>query len=71
MRIAIHDKDRCKPKDCNFLCMRMCPVNRTGGECITESPETKKPVISEALCQPFKAGEGGTFASLSPSAGVR
>ncbi|MFH0862795.1 MAG: ribosome biogenesis/translation initiation ATPase RLI [Candidatus Altiarchaeota archaeon] len=50
MRIAIHDKDRCKPKDCNFLCMRMCPVNRTGGECITESPETKKPVISEAMC---------------------
>jgi ATP-binding cassette subfamily E protein 1 len=50
MRIAVHDKDRCKPKDCNYLCVRMCPVNRTGGECITVSEETKKPVISELLC---------------------
>lgn len=50
MRIAVHDKDRCKPKDCNFLCVRMCPVNRTGGECITEDPESKKVRISESLC---------------------
>ncbi|MFH1403329.1 MAG: ribosome biogenesis/translation initiation ATPase RLI [Candidatus Altiarchaeota archaeon] len=50
MRIAIHDKDRCKPKDCNYLCMRMCPVNKTGGECITVSEETRKPVISEVMC---------------------
>jgi ATP-binding cassette, sub-family E, member 1 len=50
MRIAIHDKDRCKPKDCNFLCMRMCPVNKTGGECIVEDQESKKVRISEALC---------------------
>ncbi|MBD3387558.1 MAG: ribosome biogenesis/translation initiation ATPase RLI [Candidatus Altiarchaeales archaeon] len=50
MRIAVHDKDRCKPKDCNFLCIRVCPVNKTGGECIVEDPETKKPLISEALC---------------------
>jgi ATP-binding cassette, sub-family E, member 1 len=50
MRIAIHDKDRCKPKDCNYLCMRLCPVNRTGGECIVEDPESRKVRISEALC---------------------
>jgi ATP-binding cassette subfamily E protein 1 len=50
MRIAIHDKDRCKPKDCNYLCVRMCPVNRTGGECIVKDPETNKVIISEALC---------------------
>jgi ATP-binding cassette, sub-family E, member 1 len=50
MRIAVHDKDRCKPKDCNFLCIRMCPVNRTGGECIVEDEESKKVRISEALC---------------------
>ncbi len=50
MRIAVHDKDRCKPKDCNFLCVRVCPVNKTGGECITEDPESKKVRISESLC---------------------
>ena len=50
MRIAIHDKDRCKPKDCNYLCVRVCPINKTGGECITISEENKKPVISEKLC---------------------
>jgi ATP-binding cassette, sub-family E, member 1 len=50
MRIAVHDADRCQPKDCNYLCMRMCPVNRTGGECITKDSDTKKPVISESLC---------------------
>jgi len=50
MRIAIHDKDRCQPKDCNYLCCRICPVNKTGGECITVSDETRKPEISEQLC---------------------
>lgn len=50
MRIAIHDKDKCQPKDCNYLCIRVCPVNKTGGECITIDEETKKPLITEALC---------------------
>ena len=40
----------CKPRDCNFLCIRMCPINRTGKECIVESEEDHKPVISEVLC---------------------
>lgn len=50
MRIAVLDKSRCKPKDCNFLCIRMCPINRTGKECIVESEEDHKPIISEILC---------------------
>ena len=50
MRIAILNKDRCKPKDCNYLCMRVCPVNKTGGECIVIGEEDRKPVISEKLC---------------------
>ncbi len=49
MRIAVHDKDRCKPKLCNFLCVRLCPVNRTGGECIVEDGAGKVR-ISEVLC---------------------
>jgi len=50
MRIAILDLDRCKPKDCNFLCGRVCPINKTSGECIIIDPENNKPNISEVLC---------------------
>jgi len=50
MRIAVLDKDRCKPKGCNYLCMRICPINKIGKECIIVSEETKKPIISESLC---------------------
>jgi len=50
MRIAVLDKTRCKPKNCGFLCIRMCPINRTGSECIVESEEDHKPILSEILC---------------------
>lgn len=50
MRIAVHDRDKCKPSLCNWLCMRMCPVNRTGGECIVKDPDSAKVAISEILC---------------------
>jgi len=50
MRIAILNRDRCKPKDCNYLCVRVCPIVRTGGEAIVVDEETKKPLISEDLC---------------------
>jgi len=49
-RIAIIEKDKCQPTSCgNYLCARMCPVNRTGKECIIES-EDKKAQINEELC---------------------
>lgn len=50
MRIGVLNKDRCKPKDCNYLCIRICPVVKTGGEAIVKDDETKKPIISEELC---------------------
>lgn len=50
MRIAVLDRKRCKPKDCNYKCFRICPINKTGGEAIVIDEETKKPVISESLC---------------------
>ena len=34
--IAVVDLDRCQPDRCNYECMRDCPPNRTGKECITE-----------------------------------
>ncbi len=55
MRIAIVDRDRCRPKDCAHECQRFCPRVRTGDETVVfpEGP-TKPPVIVEALC----SGEG-------------
>ncbi len=51
MRIAIVDKDRCRPKDCSHECRRFCPRVRTGDETVVfpEGPD-KPPVIIEALC---------------------
>ncbi|MBN2014673.1 MAG: ribosome biogenesis/translation initiation ATPase RLI [Candidatus Altiarchaeota archaeon] len=50
MRIAVLNKDRCKPKECNFLCVRICPRVKTGDETIVVDEETNKPVIAEDLC---------------------
>ncbi len=49
-RIAIVRKDRCNPAACgNFLCARLCPVNKEGRDCIKESLY-KKAMIDEKLC---------------------
>jgi ATP-binding cassette subfamily E protein 1 len=49
-RIAVIQKERCNPAGCgNFLCMRLCPINRAGDECIIKGADSK-PVIDEALC---------------------
>ncbi|NJF24420.1 ribosome biogenesis/translation initiation ATPase RLI [Thermococcus sp. Bubb.Bath] len=50
-RIAVIDYDRCNPDKCgNFLCVRVCPVNRMGGEAIIIDEENYRPVIQEASC---------------------
>ncbi|MHA1787450.1 MAG: ribosome biogenesis/translation initiation ATPase RLI [Candidatus Thorarchaeota archaeon] len=51
MRIAILDKERCRPKDCSHECQRFCPRVRTGDETVVfeEGPD-KPPTIVEALC---------------------
>lgn len=49
-RIAIIRKDRCNPEGCgHFLCIRYCPINRKGEDCIFKA-EDGKAGISEALC---------------------
>jgi len=48
-RLAIIEKEKCNPVGCgNFLCIKVCPINRTGKECITQ--QDNKPRIDEALC---------------------
>jgi ATP-binding cassette, sub-family E, member 1 len=49
-RIAVLDQELCQPKKCGLECIVYCPVNKTGGECITQRPEDGKAIISEDLC---------------------
>lgn len=49
-RIAVIEKDHCNPIKCgDFLCIRVCPINRKGDECISRGPDVKAK-IDEALC---------------------
>jgi ATP-binding cassette, sub-family E, member 1 len=49
-RIAIVDKEKCHSTECgDYLCIKLCPVNRTGTECITKD-EKGKAKIDESLC---------------------
>lgn len=49
-RIAVINYDRCNPKKCGgWHCETVCPVNRTGKQCILHEEE-EKPTISEELC---------------------
>src|SRR3989338_1611262 len=49
-RIAIIDRNKCHPHECgNYLCAKLCPVNRTGADCICPG-EDKKARIDEFLC---------------------
>ena len=47
LRIAVIDKNKCKPKKCNKECIKACPVNLTGKQCIEIEDIAK---INEGLC---------------------
>ncbi|MEM2637425.1 MAG: ribosome biogenesis/translation initiation ATPase RLI [Candidatus Korarchaeota archaeon] len=49
VRIAVIDRDKCKPRDC-LACMKHCPLNLTGTEVIIVEAETGFPLINENLC---------------------
>lgn len=48
-RIAVIDKNKHLPDKCNWLCVGLCPINRTGKECIIKGPG-KDISIDESLC---------------------
>ena len=55
-RIAVIDREKCHPNDCgNYLCAKLCPVNRAGADCITPGEPDKKARI-ETKTQPANAG---------------
>ncbi|MFH1400217.1 MAG: ribosome biogenesis/translation initiation ATPase RLI [Nanoarchaeota archaeon] len=49
-RIAVVEKEKCNPLKCgNYLCVRYCPVNRDGKECMLPGDDSKV-MINEELC---------------------
>lgn len=50
VRIAVIEKEKCNPTKCgNYLCIRLCPINREGKDCIVIGDD-KKAKINEAVC---------------------
>jgi len=48
-RIAVLDKESCHSRKCQQECIRFCPVNLDGSECIVLGADAKA-IISEELC---------------------
>jgi len=48
-RVAVVDKELCQSKKCGLECIKECPVNINGEECIVLD-DKKKSLISEELC---------------------
>ncbi len=49
-RVAVLDKEICQPKKCGLECIKYCPVNKSGAECIVLNEESKKAQIDEDIC---------------------
>ncbi len=49
-RVAVLDKELCQPKKCGLECIKYCPINKSGSDCIILNEQIKKAQISEDLC---------------------
>ncbi len=49
-RVGVLDQDLCQPKKCGLECIKYCPVNKSGSDCITLNEESKKAQIDEEIC---------------------
>jgi len=49
-RVAVLDKDLCQPRKCGLECIKYCPVNKSGAECIVLNEDAKKAQIDENIC---------------------
>lgn len=50
IRVAVLDRDRCRPKDCGKVCYKFCPKVRSKVYAIEFKEGEEKPTIVEALC---------------------
>lgn len=50
-RIAVINKERCKPSKCNFECGLICPVNRQGKECVKIDDIEDVGVVSKKIAK--------------------
>ena len=49
-RIAVLDQELCQPKKCGLECIKYCPVNKSGADCIILNEEIAKAQIDENIC---------------------
>ena len=49
-RVAVIDSEACQPRKCGLECVKYCPVNKSGSDCIAIDEETAKARIDEDLC---------------------
>ncbi|MGB0855819.1 MAG: ribosome biogenesis/translation initiation ATPase RLI [Nitrosopumilus sp.] len=49
-RVAVLDQELCQPKKCGLECIKYCPVNKSGADCIVLNEESKKAQIDEDIC---------------------
>ena len=49
-RVAVLDQDLCQPKKCGLECIKYCPINKSGADCIVLNEEINKAQIDEDIC---------------------
>lgn len=49
-RVAVLDMDLCQPRKCGLECIKYCPVNKSGADCIALDDDSKKARIDENIC---------------------
>lgn len=51
-RLAVIDRDLCRPKKCNYECINVCPINRSGRGVAIEADRASRsqPVVHEDVC---------------------
>src|SRR5574338_560119 len=49
-RVAVLDKENCQTKKCGLECIKYCPGNKMGSDCIILNEETAKAQIDEDIC---------------------
>jgi len=49
-RVAVLDRELCQPKKCGLECIKYCPINKSGADCIILNEEIGKAQIDENIC---------------------